>query len=227
MKKAILGIIVLCLASLACGSVAPSQKTADDYVNEFGGNADVYARILSMNDCATLQTEFDQAEANSTLQEPGTPQYRWSLGYMKASDDRMKTIGCYDGSSQDVPSPTLDIALVIEGTVNAANSQTALAYSPTAYFTSTFLPTLTAPVIPSPITIPTSLNTAIPTNTVIFILPTQAPAGVVCPCAGDTLNCGDFASSGDAQACMDYCISRGAGDIHNLDGNANGQACEA
>lgn len=226
MKQVILAIIVLCLASLACGLAAPAQKTADDYLREFGGNVDVYNRILAMNDCAALQSEFDQAEENTKLQEPGTPQYKWSLGYMQASDARMKELGCYGGSGQSPPSATLDIAIVIEQTVNAANTQTQIAYSPTPLFTVTFLPTLTAPVIPSPITIPTSLNTAIPTNTVVFILPTQPPVGAVCSCSGDTLNCSDFSTSSSAQACMEYCISIGAGDIHNLDGNANGQACE-
>lgn len=223
MNKAILAFIVLCFFSLACGAAAPAEKTAEDYLNEFGGNVDVYNRILGMTDCIALQAEFDQADANSKLQAPGTEQYQWSIGYMSAADDRMGAIGCYDDSSQDPAPATPDIALVIEGTVNAANSQTALAYSPTAIFTSTFLPTLTQPATSPP------LETSVPTSTVIFVLPTQSSGGSVsgiCDCSGDTLNCGDFALSGDAQACMDYCISIGRGDIHNLDGNANGVACE-
>lgn len=80
--------------AIQAGENSPKAKMASDYMDEFGGNPDVYARILTMTDCAALQSEFDQAEAN--LREPGTPQYRWGLGYMKASDDRMIEIGCYE-----------------------------------------------------------------------------------------------------------------------------------
>ena len=48
-----------------------------------------------------------------------------------------------------------------------------------------------------------------------------------CSCTANTLNCADFTTHDEAQACYDYCITQGAGDIHRLDGNADGQACEA
>lgn len=90
-KKTILSILLFVLLfTLACGA---SSNPIDKYVNEYGGNPDIYSKILSMTDCAGLQKEFDQAEAN--LQAPGTEQYKWGLGYMKASDDRMREIGCY------------------------------------------------------------------------------------------------------------------------------------
>jgi len=95
MDKVILAFAVLMLVSLACGSTPPALKTADDYVNEFGGNVDVYNRILSMTVCAELQAEFDQADENSKLQAPGTPEYKWSIGYMTAADEGMKQLGCY------------------------------------------------------------------------------------------------------------------------------------
>ena len=98
--------------------------------------------------------------------------------------------------------------------------QTAIFILPTVAVTSTNLPTLTKP----PAMIPSV--TSIPTNTVVFILPTNPPAGASCSCSGDTLNCSDFSSDTSAQVCMDYCISIGAGDIHNLDGDANGLACD-
>ncbi len=58
MNKTILAFIVLCLVLLACGSSAPAIKTADDYMNEYGGNRDVYVRILSLTDCAQLQSDL-------------------------------------------------------------------------------------------------------------------------------------------------------------------------
>lgn len=85
-------LIVLIMVGLACGARA---GTVEAYMDEYGGNPDVYARILSENDCAALQAEFDQAEANLQLQDPGTDQYKWGLGYMAASDARMQTLSCY------------------------------------------------------------------------------------------------------------------------------------
>lgn len=205
MKKAMLALTLLTVVSLACGSSVPSTKTVDDYMNEYGGNADVYNNILSLSDCALLQEQFNIASDNNQRETPGTSNHKATLGYMTAADDRMKALNCYGQSNL------------------APVASTQIIFSPTAYFTATifFLPTLTKPVLP------TAENTAVPTNTVIFILPTQAPStGGSCDCSGDTLNCGDFSSPSSAQACMDYCISIGRGDIHNLDGNANGLACE-
>ena len=95
MKQIIPAIIILWLASVACGSAAPTLNTADDYVEEFGGSADVYERILSLTDCIALQSEFDQADTNTELQEPGAPQYQWLIGYMTAANNRMEEIGCH------------------------------------------------------------------------------------------------------------------------------------
>lgn len=95
----VLALLILCIAALACGSSTPQLKTADDYVKEYGGKVDVYQRILISVDCDQLQQEFNQAESNLGLQEPGTPQYKWGLGYMAAANDRMKEIGCYTPSN--------------------------------------------------------------------------------------------------------------------------------
>jgi len=94
MNKVFLAFIILFLASLACGSSAP--KTVDDYMQEYGGNLDVYNKILSLTDCDLLQEEFDQAYANSEKNEPGTIQHKWTVGYMTAADDRMKALNCYE-----------------------------------------------------------------------------------------------------------------------------------
>lgn len=87
-------LCVVAVIAIEAGEGTSKTKTASDYVTEFGGSPDTYTRILTLTDCTALQNEFNQAEAN--LQEPGTPQYQWGLGYMKAADDRMKEIGCYE-----------------------------------------------------------------------------------------------------------------------------------
>lgn len=86
--------------------------------------------------------------------------------------------------------------------------------------TSTILPTGT----------PTPTNTPLPTATLAPTwtpVPAESPlANEVCPCAGDTLNCGDFSSHNLAQSCFDYCLAQGVGDVHQLDDNNDLVACE-
>ena len=55
---------------------------------------------------------------------------------------------------------------------------------------------------------------------------TYAPVAV-CSCSGNIYNCGDFSTHNAAQNCYEYCISQGAGDIHRLDGDDDGSACES
>lgn len=60
--------------------------------------------------------------------------------------------------------------------------------------------------------------------------PTLPPIGgqeQVCVCSGNAYNCGDFNTRSSAQACYNYCIAQGAGDVHRLDANSDGQACES
>lgn len=77
-------------------TVEPTKEPSkvDKYMEEYGGNPDVYERILSMTDCNNLQAEFDQASENNDREEPGTPQFKWTLGYMNAANERMKELGC-------------------------------------------------------------------------------------------------------------------------------------
>lgn len=75
-----------------------------------------------------------------------------------------------------------------------------------------------------------------PTQVILLPLPT-APSGgsgnssgnAACNCYGPDLNCkADFSTHAAAQACHDYCMSLGLGDIFDLDGNDNdGLACES
>jgi hypothetical protein len=95
---------------------------------------------------------------------------------------------------------------------------------PIATGTPTGTPTMTA--TPPATATPTSTGFATATNT-----PTVTATEVVnapCACEADTLNCSDFATQPEAQACHDYCEAQGAGDIHRLDGNDDdGLACES
>jgi micrococcal nuclease len=53
------------------------------------------------------------------------------------------------------------------------------------------------------------------------------PATPPCACTANLLNCSDFTTHAEAQACYAYCVNQGVGDIHRLDGNGDGMACES
>jgi hypothetical protein len=74
---------------------------------------------------------------------------------------------------------------------------------------------------------PTSTPLRLPTRTPASIVPASGSGQAACSCTGDTLNCSDFGSKSSAQACYEYCASIGRGDIHRLDGNGDGDACES
>jgi hypothetical protein len=82
----------------------------------------------------------------------------------------------------------------------------------TLFPTDTPLPTDT----PQPTDTPRSTNTPEPTGT---------PVGPY-SCSEDTLNCGDFATQAQAQAAFEYCMAKVGKDIHRLDDDNNGIACE-
>jgi len=48
-----------------------------------------------------------------------------------------------------------------------------------------------------------------------------------CDCDGPDLDCKDFLSHAEAQACYDYCLDMGYGDVFGLDRDGDGSACEA
>ena len=48
--------------------------------------------------------------------------------------------------------------------------------------------------------------------------------GPICACDSDSYSCRELGEQ--AQACFDYCVGRGQGDVHRLDFNQNGVVCE-
>jgi hypothetical protein len=111
--------------------------------------------------------------------------------------------------------------------INTEPSPAILA-TPTSISSPVFVPTLTVTSLPPPTLAPTW--TPEPTFTP-FVLPTlqivNPPANTGCSCNSDTYNCSDFSSQSSAQACFNTCVAEGKGDIHRLDENNNGIACES
>lgn len=52
-------------------------------------------------------------------------------------------------------------------------------------------------------------------------------ASKTCDCSGNLYNCADFSTTSTAQSCFDYCKSLGKGDVHRLDADNDGLACES
>jgi len=57
--------------------------------------------------------------------------------------------------------------------------------------------------------------------------PRGGAVGPICDCSSNIYNCSDLTTQVAAQACHDYCRSLGKGDVHRLDGDNHGIACES
>ena len=93
-----------------------------------------------------------------------------------------------------------------------------LTAAPSATPTETVTPTITS----TPTMTTTPSRTATPTRT-----PTLTPRPAVCNCSGDLYNCTDFTTQAAAQACYDYCWTTAGRDVHHLDSDGDGEACES
>lgn len=130
--------------------------------------------------------------------------------------------------------PTVDVQAAIAMTQTAAFEKAWLPYTQTAAAMPTLTPTQTLTPIPTNTTEPTftpaivATSVTFPTATLVVFVPTSTSAQGICSCTGDTLNCTDFGGSrARAQACYDYCVAAGRGDIHSLDSDGDGEACES
>jgi len=56
---------------------------------------------------------------------------------------------------------------------------------------------------------------------------TLSGSAAPCNCTGPDLDCADFGTHASAQACYNYCVSQGYGDVFRLDRDNDGLACES
>ena len=66
----------------------------------------------------------------------------------------------------------------------------------------------------------TAVPTAVPTST-------PAPPTGCNVCTSNVYNCSDFSTQTSAQACHDYCFIQVGFDVHGLDADGDGEACES
>jgi SH3-like domain-containing protein len=64
-------------------------------------------------------------------------------------------------------------------------------------------------------------------NQQVTPLPATTTSSAVCGCSGNIYNCSNFGSQGAAQACYEYCLEQIGWDVHDLDRDNDGWACEA
>lgn len=89
--------------------------------------------------------------------------------------------------------------------------------------TSTPVPTSTGTAKPTSYPTPMRTFTPRPTPT---MTPTATRPPIVFECSFNAYSCSSFSTQREAQAAFEYCRALGAGDIHNLDGDNDGLACE-
>lgn len=121
-----------------------------------------------------------------------------------------------DFTSTPTPAPQISIEQMIIMTSAAAQTQTMAAASP--------VPTFTLSSDTTQLTLAPTWTPA-PTDTPFILTLVTYPAsdaGGQCVCSQDLYNCGDPLD----QVCFNACNAQGAGDIHKLDQNNNGIACE-
>ena len=134
-----------------------------------------------------------------------------------------KVGGLKEGEGLELLGKTADGAWYSVKLASGATAWVSAAYVTTDWDLSA-LATVAASDIPTP---PPATNTPKPAPTSTPVpKPTAAPQPV-CDCGGDYYNCSSFGSWNSAQACYNYCKSVGRGDIHRLDGDNDGTACES
>ncbi|MDK1030343.1 MAG: hypothetical protein QGD96_13615, partial [Anaerolineae bacterium] len=80
--------------------------------DEYGGILDSYIDILSLSDCVLLQEKFEISYSNNQRETAGTALFKTTLGYMTATDEHMRELGC----TVSVPAPTENPNLIQPGT---------------------------------------------------------------------------------------------------------------
>ena len=83
-----------------------------------------------------------------------------------------------------------------------------------------------AGAVPTSTPVPTFTSTPMPTSTPT-VAPTPTSAIQLWDCSANVYNCSDFSTHDEAQQVFDYCFEQVGFDVHQLDGDDDGIACES
>lgn len=118
-------------------------------------------------------------------------------------------------TSTTTPTRTPTFTPTVRPVSTMASSATP-SFTPTAGATSTATASPTLTEEPEP-----TLDPEIESQLEEVAEPTTGP----CDCYTADLDCTDFASKADAQACYDYCLEQEGRDVHQLDEDLDGEVC--
>lgn len=76
------------------GQTSPEARSAQSYVEEYGGDVGVIEVFLGYTDCEVLGRAATAAESNAHAFGLGTARGREQLGRMTAAGDRMDALDC-------------------------------------------------------------------------------------------------------------------------------------
>lgn len=90
------------------------------------------------------------------------------------------------------------------------------------------IPVVEAPPAPAPAATSAQADVPAPAPQPTVAATSPVPADSQCDCSANLYNCNDgsFSSDAEAQGCYLHCIQAGAGDVHDLDRDHDGNACE-
>lgn len=227
MKKHLVALtagVALFLATLwGAAEAGVIERTYLPIIVDVQGGSAPSATATQVVDGTATPSSTPSATASGTATLTGTP----------SATATVTTTATGTATSTPSATPTATVTATATPTMTRTASAT-----PTATMTRTARPTATGTATPTntpratasstPTKTPKPTATAKPTKTPKpTATATREPPGNCSTCAADVYNCSDFGSQEDAQACFDYCMEQVGYDVHNLDGDDNGIACES
>ena len=93
------GILLLAILLVGCrllnGVETPKEvRTAEYYVEKYGGNIEFHMYILSSSDCEFLYEKFSWAHSLTEINEAGSVGHKIGLAYMISSGDTAEILEC-------------------------------------------------------------------------------------------------------------------------------------
>jgi len=208
--------------SMALQAAAKNQELVGGKIIHLEGDisgTDKYGRLLRYVWLGDLMVNAELVRLGFAEVSTYPPDVKYAEHFLRLQEEaREAGLGLWG------PAPTLTVAppTPVEEPTKAPTPIPPTSTPTLVPVTPTELPTATPTLVP-----PTPTEEPTPTPIPIPPTSTSTPApAAICDCSGNIYNCPDFATQAAAQACYEYCKALGRGDIHRLDRDKDGVACE-